>query len=55
MTVIAPPLDTGGGAIFPYTGRNRAAGSGENGEGDRLGTAGLEAGRVEHVFDMPIV
>lgn len=55
MTTFAPPLDTGGGAIFPYTGRNHAAGSGENGEGDRLGTAGLEAGRVEHVFDMPIV
>lgn len=55
MTVIAPPLDTGGGAFFPYTSRNCAAGSGENGEGDRLGTAGLEAGRVEHVFDMPIV
>lgn len=34
MTVIAPPLDTGGGAIFPYTGRNHAAGSGKNGEGN---------------------
>ena len=31
MTQFAPPLDTGGGAIFPYTGRNHAAGSGENG------------------------
>ena len=52
MTVIAPPLDTGGGAIFPYTGRNHAAESGENGAGNYSGTAGLDAGRAEHVFDM---
>ena len=27
MTTIAPPLDTGGGAIFPYTGRNTRRGA----------------------------
>lgn len=53
MMTIAPPLDTGDGAIFPYTDRNHAAGNGKNGEGDRLGTAGRKLGRVEQVFDMP--
>lgn len=31
MTTIAPPLDTGGGAIFPYTDRNARRGTGRMG------------------------
>lgn len=54
MTVIAPPLDTGGGAIFFLYGPKYAAGSGKNGDDDRLGTAGWAAELTEHMFDMQV-
>lgn len=50
MTTFAPPLDTGGGAIFSVYGSELRGGEREERGGQLIGNAGREPELAEHVF-----